>query len=228
MDAGELTWRERLGYNLGRLLVRIMLLLLAPTTVRGAEYLPRAGAGIVVSNHIAAVDPGILVGALARPIALMSKVENYRGPLRPFFRLMGAFTVRRGAADRQALDLAAQVLARGRLLCMFPEGTRSRDGRLGPGHGGAALLALKGGVPIIPVALTGTQRVFLRGFPWLGRPQVTVTIGAPFRLDPPAGPVRRAERERAIATIMQQIAALLPPELRGSYAGEAYVGESAI
>jgi 1-acyl-sn-glycerol-3-phosphate acyltransferase len=213
--------REHVGYAFVRLLIRVAMLLLTRTSVRGREHVPAAGAGIVVCNHIAAVDPGILVGALPRPIALMSKIENYRGPLKLFMPMVGAFTVRRGTADRRALGAATRVLEQGRLLCLFPEGTRSHDGALGHAQGGAALLAAKAGVPIIPVALTGTPEIFQRRFPWLGFPRVTVTIGAPFTAPPAehgASRVRRDDRERLTDTIMGHIAALLPPEQRGSYA----------
>ena len=211
--------RRRFSYACVRALIRLIMALLTRTSVRGAANLPPSGAGIVVSNHIDAIDPGILVGALPRPIALMSKVENRRGALRLFMPLVGAFTVRRGAADRQAMQQAADVLARDELLCMFPEGTRSRDGRLGPAHGGAALLALKSGAPVIPVALTGTSRVFRRRFPWLGFPRVTVTVGQPFRPSDVGG-AHRDERAQATREIMQKIAYLLPPELRGAYLPE--------
>ena len=215
--------RETIGYIFVRTLVRAAMLLLTRTRVRGREHLPDAGAGIVVCNHIAAVDPGILVGVLPRPIVLMSKVENRRGMLKLFMPLVGAFTIRRGAPDRAALAIAEQVLRRGRLLCLFPEGTRSRDGALGRAHGGAALLALKTGAPVIPVALTGTQRIFMRRFPWLGFPRVTVTIGQPLAPQPFAGGMgerqgRHDERDRLTDAIMARIAALLPPDQRGSYA----------
>ena len=72
------------------------------------------------------------------------------------------------------------MLGQGRLLCLFPEGTRSVSGALGPAQGGAALLALKSAAPIIPVAITGTPHIFLRHFPWVGLPRVTVTVGMPF------------------------------------------------
>jgi 1-acyl-sn-glycerol-3-phosphate acyltransferase len=147
----------------------------------------------------------------------MSKVENARGVLKLFIPLMGAFTVRRGAADRRALQVAERVLEQGRLLCMFPEGTRSLSGALGPAHGGAALLAQRSAAPIIPVAITGTPRIFLRQFPWLGRPRVTVTVGQPFAVRLPAAPVQRDDRERVTGEIMERIAALLPPEMRGAY-----------
>src|SRR5687768_790767 len=155
-----LSRRELISYGIVRTLIRLVMLLLTRTTVRGREHLPRSGPGIVVSNHIAISDPGILVGALPRPIALMSKIENDRGLWKLFIPMVGAFTVRRGTADRQALRTAERVLEQGRLLCLFPEGTRSDSGALGTAHGGAALLALKTGAPIIPVALTGTPRIF--------------------------------------------------------------------
>jgi 1-acyl-sn-glycerol-3-phosphate acyltransferase len=212
---------QRIAYAVVRSLLRLAVLLLTRTHVRGREHLQRAGAGIVVSNHIAAVDPGVLIAVLPRPISLMSKAENARGILKLFIPLMGAFTVRRGAADRRALRVAEQVLGQGRLLCMFPEGTRSVSGVLGSAYGGAALLAIKSAAPIIPVAITGTPQIFLRYFPWLGRPRVTVTVGAPFNLGSPDGMAQRDDRERATGEIMARIAALLPPELRGVHAGGA-------
>jgi 1-acyl-sn-glycerol-3-phosphate acyltransferase len=129
--------------------------------------------------------------------------------------------VRRGAADRQALRVAEQVLQQGRLLCLFPEGTRSASGVLGPAHGGAALLALRSAAPIIPVAITGTPQIFLRHFPWLGLPRVTVTVGAPLVVRAQGAPAQRDDRERITGEIMARIAALLPPEMRGAYAGGA-------
>jgi 1-acyl-sn-glycerol-3-phosphate acyltransferase len=209
---------QRIAYAVVQSLLRLLVLLLTRAQVRGRDHVPRAGAAILVSNHIAAVDPGVLMAVLPRPIALMSKVENARGILKLFIPLLGSFTVRRGAADRRALRVAEQVLGQGRLLCMFPEGTRSVSGMLGSAHGGAALLALKSAVPIIPVAITGTPRIVMRQFPWLGRPRVTVTVGAPFELRPPDGTPPRDQREQATGEIMARIAALLPPELRGAHA----------
>jgi 1-acyl-sn-glycerol-3-phosphate acyltransferase len=178
---------------------------------------------VVVSNHIAAVDPAILVGVFPRPLVLMSNIENARGVRKFFMRLVGAFTVRRGKVDREALRIAEAALVAGRLLCVFPEGTRSGAG-LAEAHGGAALLAARANVPIVPVAITGTPRIFSRRFPWLSFPQVTVTIGEAFRLPATsttasavAPGFRRDDRERMTDEIMQRIAALLPPELRGRY-----------
>src|SRR5215216_5026284 len=107
------------SYHVIRALLKIAMLIFARATVRGIERVPRSGAGIVVCNHIDAIDPAVLVAVLPRPIVLMSKVENSHGPLRFFLPLVGAFTVRRGKVDRQALRTAERVLDQGRLLCIF-------------------------------------------------------------------------------------------------------------
>lgn len=209
--------RQVFSYMLVRSAIRALMLVVMRTTVRGLEHLPKTGAAILVCNHIAAIDPAVLVGVLPRPITLMSKVENARGALRPFMRMVGAFTVRRGTADRRALELSRRVLEAGRLLCIFPEGTRSRTRALQPGRGGAALLALQTGAPIVPIGITGTQYVFMASFPWLGHPHVTVTIGCPFTPEPAAHPFDHEARRRLTEEIMARIAALLPPEQRGAY-----------
>jgi protein ImuB len=117
--------------------------------------------------------------------------------------------------------VAERVLEQGRLLCMFPGGTRSASGILGSAHGGAALLAIKSAAPIIPVAITGTPRIFLRDFPWVGLPRVTVTVGVPFDVRLPDRTAQRDDRDRVTGEIMMHIAALLPPELRGAHADGA-------
>jgi len=205
-----------LTYHIIRALIRILMLLLSRARVHGRDLVPSSGAAIVVSNHLSMVDPPVLVGAFPRPLVLMSKAENDRGLLKFFMRLVGAFTVRRGKVDREALRNAERTLAAGRLLCIFPEGTRG-GGTLIEGHGGAAMLAVRTGVPIIPVAITGTPQVFMRRFPWFGYPRVTVTIGEPFFLRSTSATTRRDEREHMTDEIMARIAALLPQEMRGRY-----------
>ncbi|MFL5806579.1 MAG: lysophospholipid acyltransferase family protein [Roseiflexaceae bacterium] len=205
-----------LTYHIIKTLIRTVMLLLSRASVRGRELVPRSGGAVVVCNHLSGVDAAVLVGVFPRPLVLMSKVENYRGVLKFFMRLVGAFTVRRGQIDREALRTAERALAAGRLLCIFPEGTRG-GGALVEAHGGAAMLAIRTGAPIIPVAITGTPQIFLRRFPWLGFPRVTVTIGEPFLLGSASGAPRRDERERMTEEIMARIAALLPLEMRGRY-----------
>src|SRR3954468_15440032 len=100
------SWGLTLSYYGIRALIRIAIWLLTRTRIYGIEQMPRSGAAVIVSNHLAAVDPAVLVGVFPRPIVLMSKIENYRGVLGFCMQLVGAFTVRRGKVDREALRMA--------------------------------------------------------------------------------------------------------------------------
>ena len=210
------SWSLTISYHFIKALIRVAIFLLSRTRIYGLEQVPRSGAALIVSNHLAAVDPALLVGVLPRPIVLMSKIENYRGVVGFFMRLVGAFPVRRGKVDREALRIAERTLAEGRLLCVFPEGTRG-SGALGRGYGGAALLAARACVPVVPIAITGTPRVFARRFPWLGFPCVTVRVGEPFLPQSLEQAPSREQRERLTDEIMARIAVLLPQEMRGRY-----------
>lgn len=172
-------------------------------SVRGREHLPREGAVLVVCNHISQVDPPILgVAALPRKSYYMAKIELFRPPiLREIIYNLGAFPVDRGASDRRALRIARDILARGDQLLMFPEGTRSRNGRLGAPFPGAGTLGLRPGVTVVPAAIWGSQRPFGK---------VRVAFGPPLDFsDLGDGP--KAERsQRAAQRMMAAIGALLP------------------
>ncbi|MFC2016828.1 lysophospholipid acyltransferase family protein, partial [Chloroflexota bacterium] len=100
---------------------------------------------------------------------------------------------------------------------MFPEGTRSKNGQLQPAFSGSALIALRNGVPILPVGITGTEKI--KGLAWLlHRPQITVNIGRPFHLPPVSGKLTKVELARFTDYIMGRIAELLPLGYRGNYA----------
>ena len=136
--------------------------------VVGLEHVPPRGAAILAGNHISWIDPVLLAcwltPATKRPIHWMGKAEAMRWPLvGAFLRANGVFGVRRGAADLEAFRLAESILAEGHLLGIYPEGTRSLDGRLGAFRDGAALLALRSGVPVLPIAVSGTNRLWPRG-----------------------------------------------------------------
>ena len=200
--------------------------------VVGREHVPREGPLIVASNHLNNADPPMVALAIPRYPTYMAKLEMIRWPiLGPAFRLFGAFPVRRGEADLSALHAAAEVVRSGKMLVMFPEGTRSRTGGLGRGHPGTAIIALRTGAAILPVAVTGTEGVT---WPWIFlRPlrirHVRVVIGEPFHL-PPVERITTDATAQATDLIMRRIAALLPPEYRGAYAdvdGEAERGAPA-
>jgi 1-acyl-sn-glycerol-3-phosphate acyltransferase len=147
----------------------------------------------------------------------MAKKELFRFRLIGYFiGSLGAFSVHRGRLDRKAIRQTYQILADGLALVMFPEGTRSRSGRLRLAFSGPALIAVRSGAPILPVGIIGTEKI--RGVTWLlRRPQITVNIGHPFYLSPVSSRLTKAELAELTNSIMGHIAELLPLEYRGDY-----------
>ena len=206
-------------YWAGWLVVRLILLVYARVELVGAENVPRRGGLIIVSNHLNNADPGTVGVFMRRRVVFMAKEEMFQWPIWGLYvRLIGAFPVRRFEADLKALRRSVQVIRRGQALFMFPEGTRSKTGSLCRGHPGTAMVALRAGAPILPVAITGTEAVrmpglFLRPF---RRTRVRLVIGEPFFLPSVKRP-KAEDYERCTEMIMAHIAALLPPQYRGCY-----------
>ena len=150
----------------------------------------------------------------------MAKQELFRSRLSShFIRSLGAFSVHRGRPDRKAIRQANQVLASGLALVMFPEGMRSHSGQLRPAFSGSALIASHNSVPILPVGITGTEKI--KGVAWiLRRPRITVNFGRPFYLPPVSSTLTKVKLTESTNCIMQHIAELLPPEYRGNYIDE--------
>ncbi len=208
----------RIFYYLNFAWVSVLLLLITSRDIRGRENVPRKGGLIVASNHLSNGDPPILTVAVPRQIAWLTKAEWFKTPIiGPFFRLAGMIPVRRFEADLQALRHAQYVLRDGGVLAMFPEGTRGGDKGLRTGEPGTALIALRTGTPIVPIAIWGTEHVKLpRDF--FRRTRAHVRFGKPFTLEA-SGRIRRDDVVRGTETIMREIAALLPERYRGTYKG---------
>jgi 1-acyl-sn-glycerol-3-phosphate acyltransferase len=153
--------------------------------ISGESRFPKSGGVIVAVNHCANYDP-VLVGiACPRQLAFLGKIELFRNPLfGRLLRFLGAIPLNRGAADTGAMRAAVEVLSAGKPLLLFPEGTRSRTGRLQPGRRGAGMLAARTGCPILPVHLSGSFHLFRNLF----RKRVEIRIGEPFFV--PATPPR--------------------------------------
>jgi 1-acyl-sn-glycerol-3-phosphate acyltransferase len=202
-------------YYLGRGIARVLFALLTRLEVRGRENIPTDGPLLVVANHLNLTDPPLIGISLGRKMMFMAKEELFRSPLTAcFVGGFGAFPVRRGKLDRKALRQSEQVLADGMALIMFPEATRSKTARLQPAYPGSALLAMRSDVPVLPVGISGTERV--RGLGWIfRRPRITINIGRPFKL--PAKKMSRAELAENTDLIMERIAELLPRKYRGVY-----------
>jgi len=206
-------------YYVSRLVVRMLLLLLTRWQIKGRENIPSQGALLIVANHLHLVDPPLLVVSLSRKVRLMAKKELFHSRLIGYFMSgFGAFPVYRGQLDKKALRHVHQLLADGQAVVVFPEGTRSKNAQLQHAFPGAALIALRSGVPVLPVGINGTEKI--KGVAWiLRRPRITVNIGHPFYLPSVDSKLTKVELAEFTNSIMEHIAELLPPQYRGDYAG---------
>ncbi len=184
-----------------RLFGRALFLALGPIRVEGARHVPRSGPLLLVSNHLADVDPPVVQIACPRPIHFMAKSELFEiRVLGPLIRRLGAFPVRRGEPDRTSLRHALGLLRDGECVGLFPEGELSQDGSLLPLKPGLALLARQSGAPVLCVRIDGTQRVLPYGAV-VPRPSfraVRVRFHEPRTFDPrtPAEEILEWARER--------------------------------
>jgi len=187
----------------------------------GLENIPQQGGFIITPNHLGRLDVPLGYVFLNRNDIIMMVAEKYHkyAIIRWFVKNLDAMWVDRFNADFKALREALNRLKRGGVLVIAPEGTRSKTEALLEARPGSSFLAVKAGVPIVPVGVTGTEdRLVVQQFKRLRRPQIHVRIGKPFTLPP----IKGHERDQAIKSytdeIMCHIAALLPPEKRGFYA----------
>ena len=176
--------------------------------VRGTENLPSSGGFVLTCNHVSSFDPWPLGMPLwpKRWLRFMAKSELYWGPLRLILDGAGAFKVRRGHADTEAIETAVRLVREGHSVVMFPEGTRRTKGLLKTREArprtGAARIALEAGVPLVPAAVAGTDRLMRFG-------QLRVTYGSPVDIDDLRGSddIRAASQE-ATDRLMARIAEL--------------------
>ncbi|MCS7226302.1 MAG: 1-acyl-sn-glycerol-3-phosphate acyltransferase [Gloeomargarita sp. SKYB31] len=162
--------------------------------VEGFEHVPRRGPFVAVCNHASDFDPPLVSCVLGRPVAYMAKEELFQVPvLGTLIRWYGAFPVRRGTSDRQAIQAALTALAQGWATGIFLSGTRTPDGRITEPKLGAALIAAKAQVPLLPVMLWGTHQIRPGGKGWPRPTPVTVRIAPPL---PPPPDTKRETLER--------------------------------
>jgi 1-acyl-sn-glycerol-3-phosphate acyltransferase len=207
-------------YYFGRVLIHILVFPFASWRVKGRENLPARGPMVIVCNHLHIADPPLVAASIKLKTVFMAKEELWQnGWSRFWVKNFGAFPVKRGGVDREALRQAELWLKQGVSVIMFPEGTRSSNGQMQPALPGAALIASRMGVPVLPVSITGTDKLRDLIKCLRQRPRITVTIGKPFSLPPNDGKLAREQRNRLINDIMRKIASLLPPEYHGVYAG---------
>ena len=206
-------------YYIARFIVRVSLLISTRWQVKGRENVPPEGPLLIVANHMNLADPPLLSVSINRKTIFMAKEELFRHKFFSYFiRGFGAFPVRRNQADREALRQSLKVLADGFALVIFPESTRSAHGQLQPAFAGSALIALRSGATILPIGITGTEKI--KGKTWLlRRPRITVNIGKPFHL-PDSNKATKQDLAESMDIIMARIAGLLPEQYRGHYVKE--------
>lgn len=151
-------------YTLGWYTIGPVVRALFRAKYEGRKHIPKKGPAILASNHLSFLDHLILGAGVRRQIFFISKVQHFEKPVRRFlFKRWGVIPLKRGESDQTAFQRSLEVLQRGDLFAIYPEGTRSLDGRLHKGHTGVARLAAMTGAPVIPVAMWGTFRALPKG-----------------------------------------------------------------
>lgn len=212
-------------HRLVHLFLSIYVRLICRRNVTGREHIPESGPFLLIANHLSTVDPPLVFSQI--PPRLKMTGMAAMAHRKDFFigwmmDRAGAVWVRRGQSDRQALRQALDVLASGRPFGVAPEGTRSRTGGLIEGKTGATFLAIKAGVPIVPVVVHGAEKVFpsLHRLRWA---KVYVKFSPPFRLPPRNGGPRAEHIQYCTDLIMTRLASMLPEAYRGVYAGHPLI-----
>ncbi len=183
--------------------------------IHGTEHLPTNSGFIVASNHVSWVDPALLGAAASRRLGYLAKVELFAQPgFRHLIVALGAVPIRRQVLDRRALEITKKVLQAGLGLVLFPEGTRSRSGKLGPGKPGVAMLAAEARVPVVPAYIAGTRDL---ASALLRRTPLVIRFGAPLAPPPSGhGPEWREAMRAYTERIMAAIAELAPDHVPGA------------
>ena len=211
-------------YLIARFILRPLFLLAFRPTVRGRENVPATGAFIIASNHLSFIDSMAIPLMAPRRVGYLAKAEYFTGSgirgwwTKTWFTALGALPVEREThrAAQEALDTAMSVLRTGGGFGIYPEGTRSRDGRLARGKTGVAWLALTADCPVVPVGIIGTDLIQPVGARWPRLHRFTVHFGEPLTFPEHRGKAgnNRARRE-VTDRIMNAIAELSGQEKAG-------------
>jgi 1-acyl-sn-glycerol-3-phosphate acyltransferase len=191
-------------YYITYFLTKVLSWLYFPFTAYQTRNIPRQGAFILASNHISNLDPVVLGICSIRRLNFMAKIELFKGALGFFLTKLGAFPVKRGESDFGAMREALKRLKNGKVVLIFVEGTRRIGNEPSKAQAGAGFLAMKSGVPVVPVYMKGTDQVMAPGTKFFKRGRVSASFGVPFSVkDAPT-------YEEASQRILDKIYALVP------------------
>jgi 1-acyl-sn-glycerol-3-phosphate acyltransferase len=213
----RLHWKRRWFRGFARGLCKLVITVCTKRTVEGLDNFPQKGPALVVVNHLGDADGPLLVASVPASLDALGKIELYDFPvLGKLMDWYGIIWLHRGRADIRAIRMALDGFAEGRFLVIAPEGRYTLAGGLEEGQQGAAYLALKADVPIVPVAVIGTENKRVYGYlKRLRRAPVTLRVGKVFRLSQQAD--RREMMREGTRQIMRSLADLLPEAYRGAY-----------
>ncbi len=198
------------GYKVYHRLLRAVVPIATSLTVRGHEHIPTHGPCLLVCNHLSNLDPFCLIASIPRHFHGLAKTELFESWLmRLLIKPLEPIRVARHGMDRQALRQAESYLRQGEPVLVFAEGTRSKTGALQEARAGVVFLAQRTAVPIVPIAISGTNMILRAQFPWYRRAQAQVTIGPPFMLAD-VGEATRENRHAIAQAVMARVGALLP------------------
>ena len=211
-------WYQRVWYRFVWAAIKVIANALCRVETDGCSNVPEKGPFIMASNHLHLFDPPlILIAAPYHQItALAADKWSKVWPISWLLKSIGAIFVRRGEVDREALNKCLAVLDAGGIIGLAPEGTRSRTGTMQRGKPGIAYLATKADVPILPVGVSGQDKIF-SDWKRLRRPHVIVRIGEPFKLEPVSGRNKGEQLQAGSDEVMRRIACLVHEDLRGVY-----------
>jgi 1-acyl-sn-glycerol-3-phosphate acyltransferase len=199
--------------------------------VEGLEHVPKAGPAILASNHLSFLDHFFLPAVIDRPIFFLGKSDYFKGWKRFFFENVGVMPVDRsgGEASESSLRKGQEILESGRLLGIYPEGTRTPDGRLYRGKTGPVRLALRTGAPLVPVAMIGVFEVLPPGAKIPKIRRVGIRIGPPIDLTRySGGENNRFTLRSATDELMYELMILSGQEYVDEYAAKVKAGEVSI
>jgi 1-acyl-sn-glycerol-3-phosphate acyltransferase len=210
-------WARRWFRGFARGLCWLIITICTKRTVEGLENFPREGPILVVINHLGDADAPLLVGSVPASLDALGKIELYDYPvLGKLMDWYGVIWLHRGQADLRAIRAALDGLAEGRIIVVAPEGRYSLIGGLEEGSQGAAYLAYKADVPILPVVVIGTENKSVYShLKRLRRAPVTFRVGKAFRISQQAN--RQEVVRKGTRQVMESLANLLPESYRGVY-----------
>jgi 1-acyl-sn-glycerol-3-phosphate acyltransferase len=167
-------------YSISRAICRVFFFMTGGVKCVGTENMPESGGVILAPNHISFVDPPAVGMGMKRQLLYMAKEELFKVPIFGWWmRGVQSFPVRRGTADRKAIKQAIDLLDQGGLICIFPEGKRSEDGKLQEPELGIGLIALKSRAPIVPAAIAGSDKVLAPHSTKVRRHPIHIVYGKP-------------------------------------------------